>query len=79
MESRALARVRSGRAIVKVNCAALPKDLIASELFGHEKGAFTGALQPRIGRFEAANGVKMFEEADVEEVALAGTTFVAHA
>ncbi len=47
---------RSGRAFVKVSCAAIPHSLIASELFGHEKGAFTGALQRRLGRFELAEG-----------------------
>ena len=46
---------RSSQAFVAVNCAAIPRDLIASELFGHEKGAFTGALQRRLGRFELAN------------------------
>ncbi|MGH9881582.1 MAG: sigma-54 interaction domain-containing protein [Pyrinomonadaceae bacterium] len=51
---------RGGRALVKVNCAALPAELIASELFGHEKGAFTGALRQRIGRFETANGGTIF-------------------
>lgn len=51
---------RSVRALIKVNCAALPGELIASELFGHEKGAFTGAMQQRIGRFEAANGGTIF-------------------
>jgi formate hydrogenlyase transcriptional activator len=51
---------RSSRALVKVNCAALPSELIASELFGHEKGAFTGALQQRAGRFEAANKGTIF-------------------
>src|ERR1700744_5937244 len=51
---------RATRAFVRVNCAAIPQSLIASELFGHEKGAFTGALQRRIGRFEAANGGTIF-------------------
>ena len=51
---------RAQRAMVKVNCAALPHELIASELFGHEKGAFTGAVQRRIGRFEAADGGTIF-------------------
>jgi len=51
---------RSGRAFVSVNCAAIPRDLIASELFGHEKGAFTGATQQRLGRFELANGGTLF-------------------
>jgi formate hydrogenlyase transcriptional activator len=47
---------RSNRAFIRVNCAAIPSSLIASELFGHEKGAFTGATQRRIGRFESADG-----------------------
>ena len=51
---------RTNRAFVKVNCAAIPQSLIASELFGHEKGAFTGAMQRRVGRFEAANGGTLF-------------------
>src|SRR5258706_1923225 len=51
---------RSSRAFVVVNCAAIPRDLIASELFGHEKGAFTGAIQRRLGRFELANGGTIF-------------------
>jgi len=51
---------RSSRAFVSVNCAAIPPDLIASELFGHEKGAFTGATQRRSGRFELAEGGTIF-------------------
>jgi transcriptional regulator with GAF, ATPase, and Fis domain len=51
---------RSSRALVSVNCAAIPASLIASELFGHEKGAFTGALQRRQGRFELADGGTIF-------------------
>ena len=51
---------RANRPFVSVNCAAIPRDLIASELFGHEKGAFTGALQRRIGRFELADGGTLF-------------------
>jgi PAS domain S-box-containing protein len=51
---------RSGKAFIRVNCAAIPPSLIASELFGHEKGAFTGALQRRAGRFESADGGTIF-------------------
>jgi PAS domain S-box-containing protein len=51
---------RASRVFVSVNCAAIPRDLIASELFGHEKGAFTGATQQRLGRFELANGGTLF-------------------
>jgi len=51
---------RASRAFVSVNCAAIPRELIASELFGHEKGAFTGATQQRLGRFELANGGTLF-------------------
>ena len=51
---------RASRAFVSVNCAAVPRDLIASELFGHERGSFTGALQRRLGRFELAEGGTIF-------------------
>jgi formate hydrogenlyase transcriptional activator len=51
---------RASRAFISVNCAAIPRDLIASELFGHEKGAFTGAIQRRLGRFELADGGTIF-------------------
>jgi two-component system NtrC family response regulator len=51
---------RSGEPFVPVNCGAIPHDLIESELFGHEKGAFTGAYAQRIGRFEAASGGTLF-------------------
>jgi PAS domain S-box-containing protein len=52
--------LRAERPFVKVSCAAIPQSLIASELFGHEKGAFTGALHQRIGRFELAEGGTIF-------------------
>jgi len=51
---------RRERPLVKVNCAALPRELVESELFGHEKGAFTGAVQQRRGRFELADGGTLF-------------------
>ena len=51
---------RSSRAFISVNCAAIPSSLIASELFGHEKGSFTGAIQRRLGRFELADGGTIF-------------------
>src|SRR3989441_1048204 len=51
---------RASRAFIRVNCAAIPQSLIASELFGHEKGAFTGALQRRLGRFESADAGTIF-------------------
>ncbi len=51
---------RANRAFIRVNCAAIPASLIASELFGHEKGSFTGALQRRLGRFESADGGTIF-------------------
>jgi len=51
---------RATRAFIRVNCAAIPQSLMASELFGHEKGAFTGALQRRLGRFESADGGTIF-------------------
>jgi formate hydrogenlyase transcriptional activator len=51
---------RATRSFIRVNCAAIPQGLIASELFGHEKGAFSGALQRRVGRFESADGGTLF-------------------
>jgi chemotaxis protein methyltransferase CheR len=52
--------LRKNRALVKMNCAVLPSNIIESELFGHEKGAFTGAHSRRLGRFEIANGATLF-------------------
>lgn len=52
--------LRSGRAFVRVNCAAIPLDLLESELFGHEKGAFTGAIAQKVGRFELADKGTLF-------------------
>ncbi|MFO7665806.1 MAG: sigma 54-interacting transcriptional regulator [Desulfobacterales bacterium] len=52
--------LRKNRAMIKVNCAALPANLIESELFGHEKGAFTGSHSRQLGRFEVANGATLF-------------------
>ena len=51
---------RYGRAFIKLNCAAIPLDLLESELFGHEKGAFTGAIAQKIGRFEMADKGTLF-------------------
>src|SRR5204863_2206384 len=51
---------RSDKPFVEVNCAAIPKDLIESELFGHEKGSFTGAQSQRIGKFEQADQGTLF-------------------
>jgi two-component system, NtrC family, nitrogen regulation response regulator NtrX len=51
---------RSGKPLVEVNCAAIPSELIESELFGHEKGSFTSAIKQRIGKFEQANGGTLF-------------------
>ncbi len=51
---------RAARAFIRMNCGAIPTSLLASELFGHEKGAFTGATQRRLGRFEAADGGTIF-------------------
>ena len=54
---------RCGRAFIKLNCAAIPLDLLESELFGHEKGAFTGAIAQKIGRFEMADkGTLLLDE-----------------
>jgi PAS domain S-box-containing protein len=60
---------RTSRAFISINCAAIPRDLIASELFGYEKGAFTGATQRRLGRFELADGGTIFLD-EVGELSL---------
>src|ERR1700722_5325685 len=61
---------RRGRLFVKLNCAAIPLDLLESELFGHEKGAFTGAIAPRIGRFQLADKGTLFLD-EVGDIPLA--------
>src|ERR1700676_2095255 len=61
---------RSGQAFIAINCAAIPENLLESELFGHEKGAFTGAAAMRIGRFEQSNGGTLFLD-EIGEMPLA--------
>ena len=61
---------RCGRALVKLNCAALPMDLLEGELFGHEKGAFTGAFAQKVGRFELADRGTVFLD-EVGDIPLA--------
>jgi transcriptional regulator with GAF, ATPase, and Fis domain len=60
---------RGSRVLVKVNCASIPRDLFESEFFGHVKGAFTGALRDRVGRFELANGGSLFLD-EIAEIPL---------
>jgi len=63
---------RSQKNFVPINCAAIPKDLLESELFGHERGAFTGAVSTHIGRFEFANGGTLFLD-EIGEVSRDGS------
>jgi formate hydrogenlyase transcriptional activator len=61
---------RSGHSLIKLNCAAIPFDLLKSELFGHERGAFTGAIAQKIGRFELADKGTLFLD-EVGDIPLA--------
>jgi transcriptional regulator with GAF, ATPase, and Fis domain len=61
---------RKGRALIKVNCSAVPDSLFESEFFGHVKGAFTGALKDRLGRFELADGGTLFLD-EISEIPFA--------
>lgn len=69
---------RAGQMLVEVNCAAIPADLIESELFGHEKGAFTSAIKQRIGKFEQADGGTLFLD-EIGDMSLAAQTKVLRA
>jgi transcriptional regulator with GAF, ATPase, and Fis domain len=69
---------RKNKQIIKVNCAALPTNLIESELFGHEKGSFTGAIERRIGKFELANNSTLFLD-EIGEMALDTQVKLLHA
>ena len=66
---------RSGAPFVEVNCAAIPSELIESELFGHEKGAFTSAVKQRIGKFEQADGGTIFLD-EIGDMSLSAQTKV---
>ena len=69
---------RSGAAYVKINCAALPRELLASELFGHERGAFTGAIDRRPGLFTAADGGTLFAD-EIGNLSLEGQAMLLRA
>ncbi len=69
---------RTGSPLVEVNCAAIPSELIESELFGHEKGSFTSAVKQRIGKFEQANGGTLFLD-EIGDMSLAAQAKVLRA